>query len=140
MTITQVADPKQWVASMVPYEVKLTHKLLTKANGTDYDYVDLYGKVVDTSSGNQCGVALKDIKHILIFSTGSSSAGADDEKDDGRLVGYLLPREYGESSSFRGFNLKTGQFRLRLPTTLSSVVFVPVVSNGMLGNSSGMMT
>lgn len=139
MTITQVADPKQWVASMVPYEVKLTHKLLTKANGTDYDYVDLYGKVVDTSSGNQCGVALKDIKHILIFSTGSSSAGADDEKDDGRLVGYLLPREYGESSSSRGFNLKTGQFRLRLPTTLSSVVFVPVVSNGMLGNSSGMI-
>jgi len=148
MTITQINDAKNWIVSKTPYEVKLTNKILRKAPGaTNYTHVDIYGKIVDVSGGDQCGDPIKDSGgRIMIFSPGGLSDTTDGEESsndawgdtDGRFMGYLVPRDY-TGENFRGFNLKTGEFRLRLPIDFKNVVFVPLLTNGTVGSSSALI-
>ncbi len=138
MTITQINEPNNWIMSQIPFEVKLTYKNIKRDETNNYTHVDVYGKIVDTSAGDQCGEPVIGIRHVLIFSTGGLGDAEDQEKVDGRLIGYLFPKNYN-TGSFRGLNERTGEFRVTLPKNFLSVVFVPVLTNGGLGNASKMI-
>jgi len=141
MTITQVEN---WIESAIPYKVKLMSKNYKRDESGNLTHVKVVGKVVSASADSEdaCGEG-KTIDRILVFSTGGVGEDVDtgeSVKQNGKLVAYLIPRDYASDTSFLGLNKKTKIFKVYLPVEFENVVLVPVLANGGLGNASNVIS